>query len=118
MQKFDVIEQFEIISEEIISLTQEISEIIKKNDFDETSDILTIEDRYLKREQSIEELNKLISTSEGVKIPTTDRWTRFMEKIVPVEEENINFFETKLLEIKDKLLEITKTKKLLLYNDQ
>ena len=57
MQKFNVIEQFEIISKEIISLTQEIAEIIKKNNFDETSDILTIEDRYLKREQSIEELN-------------------------------------------------------------
>lgn len=96
MQKFDVIEQFEIISKEIINLTQKISEIIKKNDFDETLDIIIIEDIYLKRKQSIEELNKLISTSEGVKIPTTDRWTQFMEKIVPVEEKNISFLREKI----------------------
>ncbi len=95
MQKFDVIEQFEIISKEIINLTQKISEIIKKNDFDETLDIIIIEDIYLKRKQSIEELNKLISTSEGVKIPATDRWTQFMEKIVPVEEKNISFLREK-----------------------
>lgn len=96
MQKFDVIEQFEIISKEIINLTQKISEIIKKNDFDETLDIIIIEDIYLKRKQSIEELNKLISTSEGVKIPATDRWTQFMEKIVPVEEKNISFLREKI----------------------
>ncbi len=95
MQKFDVIEQFEIISKEIINLTQKISEIIKKNYFDETLDIIIIEDIYLKRKQSIEELNKLISTSEGVKIPATDRWTQFMEKIVPVEEKNISFLREK-----------------------
>ncbi len=118
MQQFKTIDRFDIISEEIISLTKEIELIRKKNNFDSDLDLVTLEDRYMKRDESIKSLNSLLNTEEGEKITVSSKWNNFIDEVIPIEEKNISFLEKKIIETRKKILKITDNKKLLLYQEE
>ncbi len=110
-------DEFYFILNEIYSLTKEISNIINKSDFNYEIDLVSIEDRYTKRNHKIKQLNNILSSQEGVSlINNNPKWNEFVTKVESIERGNISFFEKKTSDIKTKLTDINKKKNLLIYS--
>ena len=76
----------------ISSLTKEIAEIISKPNFNENIDLVTIEDKYAKRKQKINQLNHILSSPSGVNlINNNPKWAEFVLEVDTIERKNISF---------------------------
>jgi hypothetical protein len=122
----DIIEiEMELTSfiKSICDLSEKISEIIKKsgnetkeNNFIADKEIEKINNFYKERDLLVKKLQFLIEKNGNELLNNNLQWKRYVNDIVPIEKENIDFLKKKVNETKLKLTELYQNKSLMIYN--
>ncbi len=113
----DLEKEFYSIIDAISKLTEEISNITKYRHFNPDIDLVSIDDKYKKRNQKINQLNEILSSSNGTRLVNNNpQWNEFIGKVMSIEKENIEFLHSKVDDTKGKLIDLNKKKMLLVYD--
>ena len=79
---------------------------------------IDIEKMYEERNLSVKELKAMFDSGSvnAELLKNNVQWKRYVDKIIPIEEANVKFLDTKTKEKKNKLNELFNNKSLMIYN--
>ncbi len=91
----DLFIKFEKLIKDITDITQNIYNIVSKENFDNNIDLEIVKNEYIKRDKNIKLLNNIFITTEGTKLIVSDIWNKFMQEVVPIELKNREILKEK-----------------------
>ena len=111
------------IIKNICELSEKVAGIIKEHKTNADNDIgdeiaISIEKIYEERSVLVNELKMMLENGsiDADLLKNNIQWNKYINEILPIEETNIEFLNTKTKEKKNKLNELFNNKSLMIYN--